>query len=164
MRVDVLVDSVIRVMPLYFSNLMPPMAFGRIPLDLGRKIRGRRVLGDGKTVEGAVVGMLGGVFAASVVNLSGSFSFGLGTAAVMSLFAIIGDITGSFFKRRLGMRRGDPFPGMDQLGFVVFGMLPVNHILGLSPVQVLIILIITPPLHLLSNWAGYFMGIKREPW
>jgi len=81
--------------------------------------------------------------------------------------ALLGDIVESFFKRRMGKERGEDWIPFDQLDFVVgalllsfitssiidlFDILPYNWFLkNFSPLHILVILILTPFLHILSN-------------
>jgi CDP-2,3-bis-(O-geranylgeranyl)-sn-glycerol synthase len=83
---------------------------------------------------------------------------------------MLGDIVASFFKRRLGMKRGAQFFVIDQLDFV-FGAWILTLILAPSwfwnnftPTIIVIVLIITPVLHRVTNIIGYRIGAKREPW
>jgi CDP-2,3-bis-(O-geranylgeranyl)-sn-glycerol synthase len=83
---------------------------------------------------------------------------------------MLGDLTKSFFKRRLGMDRGDPLPIADQLDFVIGawvltyvffrGWFTLNFTL---PVMV-VVLIVSPLLHLAVNFIGFKLGKKKEPW
>jgi len=50
----------------YASNGFPPLMRGRMPIDGGKKFRGRRLLGDGKTWEGLIGGIVFGVFIGSL--------------------------------------------------------------------------------------------------
>ena len=76
----------------------------------------------------------------------------------------------AFFKRRMGLRRGAPLFIIDQLDFVIGAWLLTLLIAPdwlmqnfTSPI-ILIVLIITPILHRVTNIIGYRMGAKREPW
>lgn len=141
------------VFPAYLANaVMVPVArrfgSGRFhPLDGGRFLGGSRLLGDGKTVEGALagvaIGTLGGLvqwlvspvalylsvewqaFYRPVLVAPGLARAVLGDAvpAMARAFlypagAVAGDILGSFVKRRLGISRGEPCPVLDQLDFL----------------------------------------------
>lgn len=94
----------------------------------------------------------------------------LGILLALSFGAMLGDIVAAFFKRRMGLQRGAPLFIIDQLDFVVgawiFVMLvaPDWFNLNFTSNIMLIILIMTPILHRVSNIIGYKMGAKREPW
>jgi CDP-2,3-bis-(O-geranylgeranyl)-sn-glycerol synthase len=83
---------------------------------------------------------------------------------------MLGDIVAAFFKRRLGLKRGAPLFVIDQLDFVIGSWLltmllaPEWFWENFTPTIILIVLIITPILHRLTNIIGYRIGAKREPW
>ncbi|MHA1583874.1 MAG: CDP-archaeol synthase, partial [Promethearchaeota archaeon] len=83
--------------------------------------------------------------------------------------AAVGDLFGSWAKRRRNLKRGEPFWGVDQVDFLVgcllfagwFVFLPITFISG----QVLLMLIIiTPTITILANNISFFMGRKTVPW
>jgi CDP-2,3-bis-(O-geranylgeranyl)-sn-glycerol synthase len=83
---------------------------------------------------------------------------------------MLGDIVASFFKRRLGMKRGAKFFIIDQLDFVV-GSWVLTAILApdwfwqnFTLTIMVIVVIITPVLHRVTNIIGYHVGAKKEPW
>lgn len=98
-------------------------------------------------------------------------------AYLMGLGALVGDATKSFFKRRTGRDRGAKWPFFDQLDFVV-GSLVFAYVaaLVLAPFagrefldditwpRVVVLVLLTPGLHLLVNWMGYKLGFKQVPW
>lgn len=81
--------------------------------------------------------------------------------------ALLGDIVESFFKRRIGKERGEDWIPFDQLDFLIgalvlsfitscfiqsLGALPYNWFLeNFSPYHLLVIFMITPFLHVISN-------------
>ena len=93
-----------------------------------------------------------------------------GILLALSLGAMLGDIVAAFFKRRMGLQRGAPLFIIDQLDFVVGAWLFVMLVapgwfsLNFTSDIMLIVLIMTPILHRVSNIIGYKMGAKREPW
>jgi CDP-2,3-bis-(O-geranylgeranyl)-sn-glycerol synthase len=84
----------------------------------------------------------------------------------LSLGALLGDLAGAFVKRRLGIAPGGLLPVIDQVDFVVGAVLfslPVATSI-LSWELIVAALLITPPLHLLTNFAAYKLGLKNNPW
>ena len=147
---------------------------------------GRRILGDGKTyrglLAGIVCGMLVGLLQMRLIS-SGFAVFGITLPAfgmsttgsvivilALSCGSLFGDMFMSFFKRRLGLKRGAPLPVIDQLDFVLGAWLftylisPEWFIATFSFRIVVTVLIVTPILHLVTNIIGYFIGVKKEPW
>ncbi|MGB3943544.1 MAG: CDP-archaeol synthase, partial [Methanothrix sp.] len=88
----------------------------------------------------------------------------------LSLGAMAGDIVASFFKRRMGMERGAALFLVDQLDFVIgswaltFLLAPAWFYENFTLEVMLIVLIVTPVLHRVTNIIGYKMKAKKEPW
>ncbi len=86
--------------------------------------------------------------------------------------AAIGDLIGSFFKRRLNIQSGAPFWIIDQLDFVsiaiLFASIPALIFPGtyLAPDIFIIIflLILTPSVSIIANTVAYIVGLKNVPW
>jgi CDP-2,3-bis-(O-geranylgeranyl)-sn-glycerol synthase len=171
------------LVPAYVTNGMGLVFGGGRPIDFGRNfIDGRRILGDGKTFRGAAGGIVCGTLAslaeAVVVNLflGGFFSFSLNLLHVIfgfavSVGAVLGDLVGAFVKRRLGIPRGAPAPGLDQLGFIVVALILAWVVLRfvalggeITWVMVATILVMTPFIHLLGNCIAVRFGKKNKPW
>jgi CDP-2,3-bis-(O-geranylgeranyl)-sn-glycerol synthase len=83
---------------------------------------------------------------------------------------MLGDIVASFLKRRTGRERGAPFPGVDQLDFVVGALLltllvrPAWFLGTFTPVVLVVVLVMTPLLHVGTNAGAYLLGLKDEPY
>ncbi len=178
------------ILPAYASNVFATLVGGGPPVDGGRTWSdGRRVLGDGKSWRGlllapvlAVLLTVGLHHAAPSVGLGvtdfGASPFYLVHAYALALGALVGDMTASFVKRRLGKERGARWLGPDQYDFIA-GALVFGVLAGLATAlalgtnwfmdtftlgPVLVILILTPGLHLLVNGIGYLIGVKEVPW
>ena len=101
-------------------------------------------------------------------------------AYMLGFGALAGDAIESFFKRRTGRERGERWFPFDQLDFVVGALLSGllagallaaagategNHFLDVFTwPRVLVIVLLTPALHLLVNFIGWKIGAKKEPW
>ena len=180
----VVVTAFWAMLPAYIPNNAAVLAGGGRPIDGGRTMGGSRVLGDGKTWRGTLVGWLAGALLALALNAiqPGASdvlgvdvpAFPLAVVVAFPLGAMLGDIGASFLKRRTGRERGAPFPGIDQLDFVVGSLalaLVVDLALSLSwfaetftlPVLV-VVFVLTPVLHISTNAIAYVLGLKDEPW
>lgn len=168
------------MLPAYVPNNVAVLAGGGRPIDGGRIIGGRRLLGDGKTWRGTAVGTLSGTalaLALSAVSpaVGDAIGYTLPEFPLLAGFglafgAMLGDIGASFLKRRSGRERGAAFPGLDQLDFVV-GALACTFVLAFewatatfTPIVLLVILLVTPLLHVVTNVGAYAIGVKNEPW
>lgn len=168
------------MLPAYVPNNAAVLFGGGPPIDGGRTMGGRRLLGDGKTWRGTVAGWLAGVALGVALNAVNNPvgnvvavslpAFPVAALAVVPLGAMLGDIGASFLKRRTGRERGAPFPGLDQLDFVV-GALALALLVTPGwffetftlPVAA-VVLVATPLLHVTTNGMAYFLGLKNEPW
>lgn len=151
-------EAIYFFLPAYVANTLPGIFGGGTPLDFGRTFYdGRRLLGDGVTIRGFLVGVAGG----SVVGaLQGDLLLGF----VLSFGALAGDAVSSFLKRRLGFERGAPVPLLDQLNFVVGALVLASFFTDIPRDYIIILFIITPFGHLTVNRIGYHLKIKDVPW
>ena len=160
-----ILDAVKFIFPAYCANAIPVIVGGGRPIDFGKSfIDGRPIFGSHKTIRGFFSGLLVGTLAglAMTVVLGYPLFFGL----VSSLGALLGDLCGAFVKRRLGIAPGGLLPVIDQIDFVVGAILVslpfVSQILSWP--LALTVLIITPPIHLLTNYVAYKLHLKNNPW
>ncbi len=164
--------------PAYAANAFPPLAKGRKPVDFGKKIFGKRLLGDGKTIEGTAAGIIFGLFYGAVQMLvqpyiplvidGKALNLITITPIIITLLvagAILGDFIGSFIKRRLNLERGKSAPGMDQLGFLITAMLLTSLFVSINIYIWIALILLTPLIHWIANIIGfYFMKVKQTPW
>ncbi|MFW9900029.1 MAG: CDP-2,3-bis-(O-geranylgeranyl)-sn-glycerol synthase [Candidatus Thorarchaeota archaeon] len=86
--------------------------------------------------------------------------------------AVIGDLFGSFLKRRFDIKSGAPFWIVDQLDFALVALLFVSipgfispSIFLLPDIYIVIFLIIlTPAVSIIANTVAYVLGLKDVPW
>ena len=178
--IDTIIVAIWLMLPAYIPN--PSAAFfgGKTPIDRGIYWGKSRLLGDGKTYEGLIkgiscgflVGVVQHLFLSGYLNLPsfGIFPFFLVTLFCLSAGAMLGDLLGSLIKRRVGLKRGAPFPLVDQLDFVAGAWLLLFLFArewfteSFSLDIILAVIIITPLLHLFTNYIGFKMGKKQVPW
>jgi CDP-2,3-bis-(O-geranylgeranyl)-sn-glycerol synthase len=170
----IIIEALKFIFPAYCANGTPVLAGGGTRMDFGKNfIDGKRIFGNNKTFRGFFFGW-GVGFA---VGLMEGFAFGFQNFPVwfsllIPLGALLGDLTGAFIKRRIGIAPGGLLPIVDQIDFVVGAVvfsLPLALIgwqVGAPPFwQVaLTVLLITPPIHLFTNFLAYKMKLKRNPW
>lgn len=168
----------------WIANATPVLGGGGKPIDGSRLFRdGRRILGDGKTVKGFIVGVFFGTLTgigqflaapylrpilAQFVNITQEMDYVLSisipVAFLLSLGALTGDVIGSFIKRRVNVKSGDPSPFLDQIGFILMALIFAFPLMAPSPIFVIILILTTLGIHWLSNTLGYLLGFKRNPW
>ncbi|RLI10192.1 CDP-2,3-bis-(O-geranylgeranyl)-sn-glycerol synthase, partial [Candidatus Bathyarchaeota archaeon] len=121
-----------------------------------------------KTIRGFFSGVLVGTITGLLLGLLGLLTPLLPDSLVlgflMGLGAMLGDLAGSFLKRRLNRPPGAPAPGLDQLDFLLGAILlsfpyrpPALDVLACA-------LVLTPAVHLATNFGAYKLGLKKEPW
>ena len=162
-----IVEALKFIFPAYCANAVPVIAGGGRPMDFGKNFfDGKPVLGKNKTFRGFFFGLAVGVFVGLVESLVFSYPvpFSVLFSVLSPLGALFGDLAGAFLKRRLGIAPGDLFPIVDQVDFVVGAILfslPLTIIYWELAVAVIII---TPPIHLLTNFLAYKLKLKKTPW
>lgn len=158
-----IVEALKFIFPAYCANAIPVIAGGGLPIDLDKKFfDGKPIFGKNKTYRGFLFGLLMGTFVGSVE----SFFFGYHPlfGFLLSLGALFGDLAGAFLKRRLDLAPGELLPIVDQVDFVVGAVLFAIPLSILTVELAITVLIITPPIHLLTNFAAYKLGLKNNPW
>ncbi|MFB6107986.1 MAG: CDP-2,3-bis-(O-geranylgeranyl)-sn-glycerol synthase [Haloplanus sp.] len=180
MVVSLVVGALWAMLPAYVPNNAAVLAGGGRPIDGGRTLGGRRLLGDGKTWRGTAAGTFVGVGLALALNAvrpgavaSTGFdlpAFTLPAAVALAAGAMLGDVAASFLKRRSGRERGAAFPVLDQLDFVV-GALALAALVApawtaatFTLPRLVVVVVVTPLLHVGTNAGAYLLGLKSEPW
>lgn len=148
------------ICPIYCANGAPVLFGGGKPVDFGRTMPdGERIFGDHKTFHGLASGVLVGFIVGVLETLFASTQL-IPLAVLASIGALLGDLAGAFVKRRLKIKPGSPLPGIDQLDFVLGAILLVSMVSSPPPGTILILICVTPPIHLLTNVGAYLLGLK----
>lgn len=164
--------------PIYAANCIPPLARGTHPLDFGRGLKdGKRIFGDGKTIEGTFLAFVAGfavvlaeiMLSPALNSFAGTWSIALPELSIVAGFllvlgAILGDLAGSFIKRRMGYERGKNVPGLDQLNFIAGAIIFGYWFIQITPLMIVYMVVLTPFLHKLFNVIGHKGGVKQVPW
>jgi CDP-2,3-bis-(O-geranylgeranyl)-sn-glycerol synthase len=164
------------ILPAYIANSTPVIFGGGMPVDFRKKfIDGERILGDGKTWRGLLAGAFFGSltgFVESQLCSSGSLSQVLclnflPLGIMLSLGTMLGDLAGSFVKRRMRINRGQPSLILDQLAFLIFALLfSIPYVpAGFFALDSLAFLfVLTYLLHVATNILANRLGLKKVPW
>ena len=187
-----------------WGKWLPKTGYGPWPIDGGKNWKdGNRILGDGKTWNGLIGGSItSGLLCTLIVALMGdvpsniepsifahpltgsenswfNVSNDLVSAFILGTFlgfaCLLGDSTGSFIKRRRGLKRegevSSKAPLLDTLPFAIMVFLWGQLFLGDSLISsidlivpMLISIVITPILHRSFNLIGYAIGWKDVPY
>ncbi len=167
-------------LPAYAANMAPVLVQGHLealagPIDAGRTVRGRRLLGDHKTWRGLVAGVLAGaaVFALQVAVHGAGLLRGLMlvdyadlsllTGVLLGLGTGIGDALKSFFKRQVGIAPGASWPVFDQLDFMVgaYALVAPIHVPPVVPTLASLPIVLAGGV--VVTTIGWRLGLK-ESW
>lgn len=160
------------IFPAYCANAFPPVMKGRMPIDFYKCFGGKRFFGDHKTIEGTFGGILFGI-AVGLVQMQvfnyipkefGIVNLTFPIIMLICIGALFGDIAGSFVKRRMGVKPGESFVLLDQLGFLIMALLFASLVYIPSIMMIVILLIVTPVIHAAANILGFVLKIKKQPW
>ncbi|MEM2935709.1 MAG: CDP-2,3-bis-(O-geranylgeranyl)-sn-glycerol synthase [Candidatus Bathyarchaeia archaeon] len=159
---EVVYQALYFIFPAYCANAAPVIFGGGTPIDRGKTFRdGRPILGPRKTFRGFFAGLAIGTLVGLLQNPNNVL-----LGFTLSLGALTGDLVESFFKRRLNIPPGASFPVADQLDFIagalLFSLLVSPPSLTVETIAVIVV--ITPPIHLLTNIFAYLLKLKKEPW
>ena len=164
MEIAILIVEALKfIFPAYCANAVPVIAGGGRPMDFGRNFfDGKRIFGKNKTFRGFFFGLAVGVAVGLVecVFFDHPFLF----SVLSPLGALLGDLTGAFLKRRLGIAPGGLLPIVDQVDFVIGAILFSLPLAMLYWELAVAVIIITPPIHLFTNFLAYKLKLKNNPW
>ena len=158
MNLYIILFTIWLYLPAYIANATPVALGGGPPLDGGEKwLDGKPFLGSHKTLRGCIVGVLAGLL---VGTLQGNPLVGL----MQGLGAILGDLISSFLKRRWDLAPGASAPLLDQLDFIVVAIILSQPFTRATFTEMAIIILVTIPIHYLSNYLSWMLKMKEHPW
>ena len=159
----VITSALLFIGPSYVANAAPLLFGGGPTLDGGRTLAdGQPIFGSHKTIRGVFAGVVAGTIIGlgeSLIDprlLIGGFMIALG--------AVLGDLLGAFIKRRLRVKPGRAFPILDQLDFVLGSLVLGYPFFPIGGLSVILFVVVTPPIHLATNYGAYLLGIKKTRW
>ncbi len=162
---ELIIKALIFIFPVYSTNAIPVITGGGCPIDFGKKFfDGKPIFGKNKTLRGFFSGLAVGT-AVGILESVFFPEYPVFFGFLLSLGALLGDLTGAFLKRRVGLAPGDLLPVVDQVDFILGAIVFSLPLQILSSLELAIaVLVITPPIHLLTNFVAYKLGLKNNPW
>jgi len=158
-------------LPAYLANGMPVILgkikcldFLKIPVDFGKKLKGKEIFGTHKTYFGFIVGIFAAILVALLLNSGGLIEYSWLNGLLLGFGALFGDLIKSFFKRRFSIKSGEFFFPFDQVDFILGAWLIESIFYPIGWQILLMALIITPLIHLIANVIGYMLGLKKVWW
>lgn len=146
------------------------------PLDFYKTYRGKRILGDHKTIRGLISGIIVGILTVYlqryIVHTNSFFSdvsiidytkinvIAFGTFCAIG--ALGGDAIKSFFKRQIGVVPGKTWFPFDQIDYIAGGIISTLPFIQLSIGQYALLIIVWFALHPLFSLLGYYSGFKTS--
>ena len=167
------------MMPAYFANMAPVIVkkvnFLAFPIDFGKKISSKPLLGRNKTFRGMFFGIIFAIVIAylqfSLYNLEFfrdvsffSYQNWLLIGFLMGFGALMGDLAKSFFKRRLGIKPGERFVPFDQTDFVVGALVFIIPVFSVTLKIFIVSLLLSFVLHIAVNHIAFYLKIRNEKW
>ena len=159
-------------LPAYLANLIPPLLKNVPFLD---KPVSEKHFGSHKTWRGIVAAIILGGFVFWLQKISyfngytklalidyNGFSVLLGF--LLGAGAIFGDLVKSYFKRKSGVKPGESWKPWDQLDFVIGAILLSFFVYVPRAEVILVLLLVSPLLHILFNLLGYWLKINKSVW
>ena len=165
--IELIYRSLIYILPAYIANASPTILGGGTPVDLGKNfIDGRRIFGDHKTIRGVISGIVMGTLTGPFLYLIGlepDITNSFLRALLLSIGTHIGDLTGSFIKRRINLKPGESAPILDQLGFLIFALILSTPIYPIDISMAIALIVMTLILHPITNLIAYKAKIQEAP-
>lgn len=167
---DMLFQSLYFFLPASFANISPVLS--RL-IPMAAKPVSEKWFGSNKTWKGIIAATvtgglvfwiqkalyLNGFTALAVIDYA---DFPVTMGFVMGFGAIFGDLVKSYYKRKAKIKPGKPWMPWDQLDFVIGGLV-FSFFFYVPPIEVaLLIVLISPFLHLLINYIGYLLNVNKE--
>jgi CDP-2,3-bis-(O-geranylgeranyl)-sn-glycerol synthase len=160
------------IFPAYCANAAPVIFGGGKPMDFGKKFfDGKPFLGSHKTFRGFLAGIIVGTLVGTAQTIiyenilfdyNSQFQYSIILGFMLSIGALTGDLIESFIKRRTSRSPGSSLPVADQIDFILGAFLFSIPVLPPSLISALIILLVTIPIHLLTNLGAALLNMKNK--
>ncbi|HVF69879.1 MAG TPA: CDP-archaeol synthase, partial [Xanthomonadales bacterium] len=137
----------------FFSGKAPFLKKYSYPADFNISLRGKRILGDNKTIRGFIFGVLGAIaivylqiflyrnipLLRSILPINYNSIDPIIFGALAGFGALFGDSVKSFFKRLVGVAPGKSWFPFDQADYIIGGILFTSLYIRLSNAEYIIL-------------------------
>ena len=159
------------------------LAFLCLPIDRGRKFRGKRIFGDNKTYRGVVVVGLGtaigfglqSLFLRQIASIRSvelfnySFFKAVALGLAVGVAAMLSELPNSFIKRQFEIAPGTAARGWkalifyvyDQIDFLLGAWLVLAVVVPVTVGRVLLSAVLLLVAHQIMSSVGYALGMRR---
>lgn len=164
-----ILKSLYFMLPAYFANMAPVLTkdlFVKLAVPINEKM-----FGSHKTYRGLVMAVVLSVIIVliqkwigwnSIVDYSSVNVFLLGV--LLGLGAMFGDLVKSYFKRKIGIKPGEPWYVIDQLDFPLGAMMFASFVAKFTMQEFFIIIVGSFGLTMIVNHIGYWLGVREVRW
>ncbi len=157
------------MIPAYLANMMPVFVKKipwNSPMDFGLSIGNIRVFGSNKTWKGFVFGIAGAVLAGFIMSkIYWPFDFySVYWSFLIGAGALLGDAVKSFFKRRVGIKPGNPWIPFDQIDYTIGALVLGSFVFFPGWFFAFLIVFLSAFGHIATNHIGYWLGIRDVKW
>ena len=161
-----------------FAAAIPILSQFKTPIDFGKKLNDRPILGPNKTWRGIIAGIVAATFVVWLQKLlveswpwlqdavsqidyhnMNILLFGV----LFAVGALGGDMIESFFKRRLNIASGHTWFPFDQIDYILGGIILTMPFVTLSLYQYLWLILLWTVIHLASSLIGWLLKLKERP-
>ena len=128
-------------------------------IDFGHKLPDNNpIFGDSKTWRGIIAAC---ILTAAIAWLMG---YSPQTGLLVAVYAVLGDLTSSFIKRRLGMPASSMAPLLDQIPESLFPALMLAEAFNLDILSIIQLVLIFIIIELLLSRVLYKWGVRKRPY
>ena len=161
------------ILPGIIAN-MSPVLFSKVnfldyPVDFGKLIGGKRILGDNKTFRGLFFGVLFAVVTAFImvwipvntiykISFSNFFIVGL----LSGFGALVGDMIESFIKRMLNIAPGKALIPFDEIDHILGALLSLSILFTIPLVPAVWVVVFAIPIHIIINMVGFKLKLRKN--
>ena len=169
-----IIEELYFALPIYIGNMMPVFVrkinFLNYPINV-------KLFGEHKTYRGFVSAIIIAILVfylqsylhdfeiikkISLINYEKENLILLGFLSGFG--AMFGDLIKSYFKRRRRIKPGESWVPFDQLDFMIGALIVIYPFVNLNFLNIITLLLITPFLHIIANYIGYYTGLRENKW
>ena len=169
------------ILPAGFANMSPVLAEKlfpqwNLPVDLHRTWKNKKILGSHKTYRGLLSGLITGYLVFFMQQKAYALSPYLRTLSLidysalstvfgawLGLTALLGDLTKSFFKRRLAITPGRPWIPFDEIDWVAGGLIGLSVLFVPDWRLIWCCLVVGVGFHFLIRRLAYLLDFVSSP-
>ena len=178
---EIILKSLYLILPGILAN-MAPVIFKRInflnyPIDFNKTLNEKPIFGNHKTYRGLFFGIIFSILIVLIQRKLHAYEFFENISLInyqnvnilllgflIGFGVLFGDLTKSFFKRRLNIKPGERWFPFDQLDSLIGGLVFVSFVYT-PPLEIILILIIMAiGLSIFTNYLGYKLKLKDTRW